>query len=131
MECDITTTTEGVTSVANMKFEPPTKIKMTGSSAGITMTVISSDGATVYMQSPLFGTKWIQTTMESGDATMPTQEEINAQMANPPAGTTYNCRQVADIPDSEFQLPAGAEVMTMEEFQAEMASAYGDLGANP
>lgn len=125
MECDVTTTAEGVTSVANIKIEPPTKMKMTGSSAGITMTVITSDGANVYMQSPIFGTKWIQTTVESGEATLPTQEELNQALANPPAGTTYNCRPVADIPDSEFQLPAGAEFMTMEEFQAEMTAAYG------
>jgi len=129
MECVITTVSEGVTSVSTIKIEPPTKMKMTAESMGITMTMITSDGVNAYIQSPIFGTKWVQTTMESGDAEMPTQEEINAQMANPPAGTTYVCNPVADIPDSEFQLPAGAQVTTQEELQAEMAAMYGDMSA--
>jgi hypothetical protein len=117
-----------------IKAKKPNKfdgnITMVGPGYVFSFTIIS-DGINSYMFSPMLGEKWIggNVSGSSGEITdedfnLP-PEQIAAKLSNSmsgmPEGVTLpsvSCRYVSDMPDSEFQLPLGAEVATQEEIAA-------------
>jgi hypothetical protein len=147
MSGSVTSSGIPVTYSGSIKAEKPNKmsavITMSASSEGVNvdMTVrMISDGSYTYAQSPQYGTKWLKTPVSSSsqitdeDFEM-SPEEIAEKIKSSMAASMQSdelpqitCAYVADIPDSEFQLPAGAQVMTDEELQQIMLAAYGGGG---
>jgi hypothetical protein len=121
--CTMTMVVEGQgTTTANMKMEAP-KMRVDATAMGVSTTLITADGVSIYMYSPMLGDYWIKYTADASEVGMPTPDELTANLAQIPEGMTLNCQITGDIPDSEFTLPAGAEVKDMSELMA----GYGDL----
>ena len=112
MICTWTVTSQGETYTATAKMEPTNKMRMESTFDGIETVVLTSDGSTFYMQNSE-SEQWMKMTTEPED--MPTPEDMEAYYEDPQgASVTYDCNNVADIPDSEFELPAGADVMDLD-----------------
>ncbi|MBN2518041.1 MAG: hypothetical protein JXB14_04305 [Candidatus Altiarchaeota archaeon] len=89
----------------------------------ISMIVIS-DGTDSYMQMSMFGDDWYKAPQDEEQPTVPTAQEIKESLESLPDIET-SCQRVADIPDSQFQLPAGVVAKDMSELMAGFdASAY-------
>jgi hypothetical protein len=106
----------GMTMSATIKMEAP-KMWMSASAMGQSYTMIS-DGANLYMYSPMMGEDWYMFSGADADVTVGTPQEIMEGIQDIPEGVTLNCQLLADIPDSQFQLPAGVtpiDIMDMME----------------
>jgi len=121
VQCDITMANSTGTITETVEMKAPKKIKAVITAQGMESTVITSDGVTFYMYTPQMG-QWLKVTSQSQN--VPDLSTVQQQYSNPPAGVTYNCRNVADIPDSEFQLPAGVTAVDM----SQLAAGYGGTG---
>ncbi len=119
-ECTITVPTSSGSMTADIKMEPPMKMWMytpaQAATQGQAMTVLTSDMRTFYMN---MAGQWMKSTSTDNSAMGDFDPaEVQAQYTNPPAGYTYNCRQVGDIPDSQFQLPAGVQPLDLDAMAA-------------
>lgn len=95
---------------SHVKMEYP-KMRSTTQMGDTSATIITADGRTYYMN--MYGDSWIETNVDEVET--PDPDTIVADAQSPPQGWTYDCRAVADIPDSEFQLPPGAQVLNIED----------------
>lgn len=111
---------QGITTTMVIKMEHP-KTRADATSMGVaSLSIISPDGVNAYMNIPMLGANtWYQSTVDEGTE-MPGPEEIGAMLAQLPAGVSINCEISGDIPDSEFQLPPGAEVVPIEQLEQGM-----------
>jgi hypothetical protein len=95
-----------------MKYElPKERVFMRASKGGITVenTVITSDGVTYYLNDPYYGEdSWYARTFDPSSGDYDVGEDVKELMEN--ESVTIECEIVDDIPDSEFQLPRGAEI---------------------
>ncbi len=106
---------EGMMMTASMKVEAP-KMYMEGTSMGQSFKMIS-DGAMVYIYS---AGQWYEFPMgEEMDMAPVSPEEVQEMIDDIPEGVSINCQVVGDIPDSMFQLPAGASPVDLSEMMGE------------
>jgi len=110
MECKVTDKNTGMVSVVKVEGS---KMRIETNMQGMDSIVLTSDGKEYYMYSPQMG--WMK--MED-PGSVDDYEDMEAVYMEPPAGITYECKNLADISDSEFQLPAGAEVVDLEDMMA-------------
>jgi hypothetical protein len=145
----------------SLKIKKPDMLNMEASgiqgSQSMTITMIIN-GDTVYMYAPeLFGglvpgmdeDSWIETSISEmsslgTDMSMleevmgMTAEEVEAEMSQSPEAmmasgmeTSVQCSEVAELPDSEFQLPPGATAKTMQDMQDDIMNAVSEcMGTN-
>ncbi len=82
--------------------------------AGTTMKGISKGGV-MYVNVPsMFCKKWIKIDYAAFGVEVPTAQKVEEYWADPPSYMQINCWEVEDIPDSYFELPAGAETTDLQ-----------------
>jgi len=89
---------------AKVKSEAP-NVRMDGKLKGLDFTYISDGGAGyVYVQ---IINEWYMYSPEVMGVRMPTAHSLTDNLRNRRPGVSLSCQETGDIPDSEFELPAG------------------------
>ncbi len=103
---------QGVDVEATIKVEAP-KMRMEGSTMGFDFTMVFN-GRSLYVNLPALGGAWYGQTLND-TAQFSSPDRIVEMWGRLKEGITMDCREVDDIPETEFRLPPGAVIKNMSE----------------
>jgi len=104
---------------AKVKVKSP-NARMDGRLKSLDFTYITNSRVG-YVYLPMFD-EWYVYSEDVMGIGIPTPKNLVENLANPQAGLNIECRETADIPDSEFTLPAGVIPKRMPDVMGDLKS---------